>query len=210
MFSNHLSANALPLIIDLVLTVLLIQPLCNFLVYGWKRKQEEVNNSLTSAAKRTYLEVFWNHTFAEGQTPKAKAAIAKEVDKEFADLYQRWYGRNRFIIPISILFLIAGFENFYLSSELIQLLTANGELSSAVAAIAGAYTFVTWDFFWPRATTKSGYGRYPSRSPQDGDRCAGGICVRRLDRKGISSFRCLCRRGLSAGYHQDNPAAIGQ
>jgi hypothetical protein len=147
MFSNHLSANALPLIIDLVLTVLLIQPLCNFLVYGWKRKQEEVNNSLTSAAKRTYLEVFWNHTFAEGQTPKAKAAIAKEVDKEFADLYQRWYGRNRFIVPISILFLIAGFENFYLSSELIQLLTANGELSSAVAAIAGAYTFVTWDFF---------------------------------------------------------------
>jgi len=147
MFLNYLWANALPLTIDLVLTVLLIQPLCDFLMYGWKRKQEEVDNSLTSAAKRTYLEVFWNQTFADGQTPVQKAAIAKEVDNEFACLYQRRYGRKRFIIPISILFVIAGFENFYLSSELIQLLTANGELSSAVAAIAGAYTFVTWDFF---------------------------------------------------------------
>ncbi len=136
--------NTLPLTIDFVLTVLLVQPLCNFLLYGWKRKQEEVDNSLTSAAKRTYLEVFWNRTFAGGKTPEE---TVKDVDKEFAYLYRRWYGRKRFIVPISILFAIAGFENFYLSSELIQLLTGNGELSSAVAAIAGAYTFVTWDFF---------------------------------------------------------------
>ncbi len=147
MFLNYLWVNALPLTIDLVLTVLLIQPLCNFLLYGWKRKQEEVNNSLSPGAKRTYLEVFWNQTFAEGRTPEEKDAIAKEIDKEFSHLYKRWYGRKRFITPISILFLIAAFENFYLSSELIQLLTNNGELSSAAAAIAGAYTFVTWDFF---------------------------------------------------------------
>jgi hypothetical protein len=147
MFLNYLWVNALPLTIDLVLTVLLIQPLCNFLLYGWKLKQEEVNNSLGPGAKRTYLEVFWNQTFAEGKTPEEKDAIAKEIDKEFSHLYKRWYGRKRFITPISILFLIAAFENFYLSSELIQLLTNNGELSSAAAAIAGAYTFVTWDFF---------------------------------------------------------------
>ncbi len=143
MFLNYSWVNTLPLIVDLVLTALLIQPLCNFLLYGWKRKQEEVNNSLNSGAKRTYLEVFWNQTFA-----KVKGHdVTKAVDKEFSDLYQRQYGRKRFITPISILLLVAGFENFYLSSELIQLLTNSGELSSAVAAIAGAYTFVTWDFF---------------------------------------------------------------
>ena len=58
MFLNYSWVNTLPLIVDLVLTALLIQPLCNFLLYGWKRKQEEVNNSLNSGAKRTYLEVF--------------------------------------------------------------------------------------------------------------------------------------------------------
>jgi hypothetical protein len=147
MFLNYLWVNALALIIDLVLTALLIQPLCTFLVYGWKRKQEEVNNSLTSEAKRSYLEVFWNQTFAEGKTPKEKSAINRQIDQEFSDLYQRQYGRNRFITPILILFVIAGFENFYLSNELIQLLANNAELSSSVAAIAGAYAFVTWDFF---------------------------------------------------------------
>jgi hypothetical protein len=147
MLLNYLWVNALPLTIDLALTVLLIQPLCNFLLYGWKCKQEEVNNSLSSGAKRTYLEVFWNQTFPQGKTREEKVAIAKQIDKAFSDLYQRWYGRKRFVSPISILFLVAVFGNFYLSSELVQLLTNNGELSSAGAATAGAYTFVTWDFF---------------------------------------------------------------
>lgn len=129
-----------PLLADLLLTALLIQPLCNFLVYGWKRKQEEVNNSLSVQAKRTYLVVWWNRNLNEG-------AVAADINKEFDELYERWYGRRRFIVPILILLIIALLENFYLARELFQLTVDGKELGGATAAFAGAYTFVAWDFF---------------------------------------------------------------
>ncbi len=133
----------IPLLIDILLTALLIQPLCNFLAYGWKRKQEEVNNSLSIEAKRTYLLVFWNRELAQPKDEATKVAI----NKEFDDLYQRWYGRKRFVSPILILLIIGVLANFYLARELIDLTVNGKELDAATAAIAGAYTFVAWDLF---------------------------------------------------------------
>src|SRR5438046_10662464 len=100
-------ANWSALVIDAILTALLLQPLDNVLRYGWVRKAEEVDNSLVPAAKRTYLKVFWN-----------RDVKVDEVQKAFSDLYQRWYGRRRYIAPIAILTVIAGFGNFYLAREI--------------------------------------------------------------------------------------------
>jgi hypothetical protein len=126
-----------------VLTGLLFQPLCSFLSNGWVRKAEEVETSLVPEAKRTYLRVFWNL-----EVPLAG------VEKEFSALYSRWYGRKRYVAPLALVFVIAAVENFYLAQELIRLITEsiNGQsttvkLTTSAAAIAGAYTFVTWDFF---------------------------------------------------------------
>jgi len=143
---DSLSVEILPLTMSLLLTGLLVYPLCNFLVYGWKRKQEEVDNSLVASAKRTYLEVFWNRSFEEPKTLEAKNEQYKQVDREFSELYVHRYGRRRFLVPIFILCAISLFENFYLAKGLIRLLAANPVLDGATAAIAGAYVFVAWDF----------------------------------------------------------------
>lgn len=134
--TGAISANWQALVIDLVLTGLLVQPLCHFLVYGWVRKFEEVDNSLVPQAKQTYLKVFWNHDWKLDQ-----------VDSAFSGLYLRWYGRRRFIIPAIFVFAVAIIENFVLAQELIQLTASNPTFHTAAAAIAGAYTFVAWDFF---------------------------------------------------------------
>lgn len=72
-----LSTDMSPLTMSLLLTGFLIYPLCHFLVHGWKRKQEEVNNSLVVSAKRTYLEVFWNRSFEIPKTPEAKKSTTR-------------------------------------------------------------------------------------------------------------------------------------
>jgi hypothetical protein len=129
--------------IDAILTGLLLQPLCNFLSYGWVRKSEEVETSLIPEAKRTYLKVFWGRDVSPAEAPT-----------EFSALYSRWYGRRRYWAPLALVFVIAAVENFYLAQELIRLITesvnsqsATVKLTTSAAAIAGAYTFVTWDFF---------------------------------------------------------------
>lgn len=134
-----------PLIMSLVLTGLLIYPLCNFLVYGWRRKQEEVDNSLVVSAKRIYLELFLNQSFEKPKTPEAKEEQYEQVDREFSKRYVRRYGRRRFIGPILILCAISLPANFYLAKGLIQLLAPH-LLDSVTAAIAGAYAFVASDF----------------------------------------------------------------
>ncbi|MGY4511171.1 hypothetical protein [Bradyrhizobium sp. USDA 3650] len=135
-----------PLLIDILLTALLLQPLNHFVVHEWRRKQEEVNNSLDTQAKRTYLAVFWNRA-PEAATVDPVIETKSDVDAEFDELYQRWYGRRRFIAPIIILVVIAALQNFYLGVKLVALVWDGEELGGATAAIAGAYTFVTWDLF---------------------------------------------------------------
>jgi hypothetical protein len=143
---DSLPVEILPLTMSLLLTGLLVYPLCNYLVYGWIRKREDVDNSLVASAKRTYLEVFWNRPFERPKTPEAREKQYKQVDQEFSELYARRYGRRRFIMPIFILCAISLFENFYLAKGLIRLLASNPILDGATAATAGAYAFVAWEF----------------------------------------------------------------
>jgi hypothetical protein len=123
--------------IDAILTGLLFQPLFYFLSDGWVRKSEEIETSLVPEAKQTYLKVFWNR-----EVPPA------DVQREFSALYTRWYGRSRYWVPLALVFIIAVLENYYLGRELIRLVSdQNVKLTTSAAAIAGAYTFVAWDFF---------------------------------------------------------------
>lgn len=87
-------------------------------------------------AKQTYLKVFWNRDEAPAK-----------IQEEFSKLYTRWYGRRRYWAPMAFVFMIAAIENFYLAGEFIRLVVENAKLTTSAAAIAGAYTFVAWDFF---------------------------------------------------------------
>jgi hypothetical protein len=123
---DWMAGNSAAVLIDAVLTGLLAYPLIDFLTYGWARKAAEIENSLSKSAKKTYLG---------------------EAEQEFAKMYRSWYGRPRLIIPISLVLLIALFENFFFASDLQRLVGSETNVQIAPAAIAGAYTFVAFDFF---------------------------------------------------------------
>lgn len=118
--------------IDLLLTALIAYPLFNFLINGWVRKEDEISKCITLKAKRVYLFIY--HQI------KADDAAAT-----FKSLYRQWYGRQRFAIPIIFVLLVALIENIVLSAALSRL--PDKGLDVSAAAIAGAYTFVAWDFF---------------------------------------------------------------
>jgi hypothetical protein len=135
--------NAAALTIDVVLTGLLIYPLCNFLRYGWTRKADEVKACMTAKAKQTYFNVFWD-----------KKVTLEQAPASFWTLYSNSYGRDRFIPGIVAVFVVAAAENFHLGDSLAALVAANPDAAgveaawrTVPAAIAGAYMFVTWDFF---------------------------------------------------------------
>lgn len=140
-----LCSNAWALGIALFLTVLLTYPLVSFMRHGWVRKAEEVSASLTDTAKQTYFRVFWNRPLQPA-----------DAMSEFATLYRNGHGRLRFLFATILAFVITAAESFHLGQSLMALIKANplsteAELGkdwrAVSASIAGAYTFVAWDFF---------------------------------------------------------------
>jgi hypothetical protein len=136
-----------PLVIDLLLTALLLYPLCDFLRYGWVRKREEIEASMTTTAKRIYFEIWLEDNVNQGA-----------ADAKFKEYYWQRYGRRRFMWPILFVFLVAIVENYLLGQSAIEVTkkslaaattapTNEFHMPAVAAAIAGAYTFVAWDFF---------------------------------------------------------------
>jgi hypothetical protein len=125
-----------PFLIDLILTFILAYPLIDHVTYGWARKAMEIGTSLTAPAKRTYLATY-----------QQKTVTIENATTDFDLLYRAWYGRHRYIVPIISVLVVAVLENWVLANALLKLVASNGKLDSVPAAIAGAYTFVTWDFF---------------------------------------------------------------
>jgi hypothetical protein len=132
---EFLRAQGGTLALDALLTVILLYPLFDHLIYGWSRKANEIDASLTPEAKKVYLEVFQKKTIA-----------IDTVELEFLRLFKQWYGRHRFIGPIILVVIVASIVNFLLGAELIRLAGSPADFGTAPAAIAGAYTFVTWSF----------------------------------------------------------------
>jgi lipoprotein signal peptidase len=129
--------NWLLVLIDLVLTILTLYPLFDFFFVGWKRRANEIATSLNAKAKQLYLNTFLQRQVALAQAPS-----------EFDKLYRDWYGRRYHVLPILLVLIISIVENFVLAQALQDLQSSEvKKLTTVVAAIAGAYTFVTWEFF---------------------------------------------------------------
>jgi hypothetical protein len=139
---NWIVANYPKLILDLILTSLLAYPLFHYMSLGWKRRAEELKDSLTSAVKRTYLKLFRHMDIPDNSTNKY-------IEDEFYKLYLWVYGRKWFIAPIGFTLVVALISNFYVAQDLIRLGTSSDPkiaLLTAPAAMAGAYLFVAYDF----------------------------------------------------------------
>jgi hypothetical protein len=129
------------ILIDLLLTSITLFPLGNFFFIGWKRRAREIATGLPNKAKCLYLT-----TFQQTDCTESNASV------EFDKMYRDWYGRGLYSIPISFVILVSVYENFYLAGAIKTLFVVDaphdgGVFTTSIAAVAGAYTFVTWDFF---------------------------------------------------------------
>jgi hypothetical protein len=123
--------------IDLVLTLLAMYPLIGFLIHGWNRRAKEISKILNPEAKQHYLQIFLKEQVSES-----------EADIKFDEFYRDRYGRKFFIIPSLFLFIVLIVANFFIAQTLEDLSgpeKTSGQFGTAAAALAGAYTFVSWD-----------------------------------------------------------------
>ena len=150
---HWLQQNSYAIGIDLLLSSLIAYPLFDYLFYGWVRKEYEISKSLTNGAKQAYLNTFHKIEVS-----------ANDAATVFDQLYLEWYGRQRFLFPIVFILLVTLIENFALGGAFAQL-ASKWELGASDAAIAGAYTFVTWDFF----------ARMQRRNLSPADTCRGAL-----------------------------------
>ena len=129
--------NWILVLVDFVLTTLTLYPLLDFFLAGWKRRASEIAKRLNPKAKQLYFSAFQQRDVTLAQAPG-----------EFDKLYRNWYGRRYFVLPILLVLAISIVENFVLAQALRDLQSGKQkELTVVIAAIAGAYTFVSFDFF---------------------------------------------------------------
>lgn len=116
-----------------------------YIIFGWKRRANDIIGSLTPDSAQLYL-----HTF---QVSDVKVEIALN---EFKKFYARWYGRRYLAIPTIFLIITVFVLTFVLGeTSFVDLAKRNAfpiEAKNfmtlpdiAVASIAGAYAFVAWD-----------------------------------------------------------------
>jgi hypothetical protein len=135
---GHYDKKILALLIMIIFLALLLLPILQHVSYGWRLQIAEIEGSLSSDAKRMYLELF-----------HARKSV-RDPDHEFHEFYVNWYGRKRLLWPILILVLVAVPVLLHLADWLVdfragELSRQKIELSITPAAIAGAYTFAVAD-----------------------------------------------------------------
>ena len=122
------------LVIMALFISLMISPILHHTFYGLARQEAEIEASLNTDAKRTYLEIFQAHP------------DLRDPDAEFQRLYRYWYGKKRLLWPTAILVTISAPTLFVLARSLVEVGEKSGtndlHISIAASAIAGAYTFV--------------------------------------------------------------------
>jgi hypothetical protein len=136
---EFVSRNVWALLIDLILTFLMFYPLMTFVRFGWARRAAEICESLDDKAKQQYLANYHKQSYS---LPMAEQAFLK--------FYVDRYGLKYSVLPLLLLLVIAGFSNFFLAESLQDLVKPEAipsKFPPSAAAIAGAYTFICWDFF---------------------------------------------------------------
>lgn len=120
----------------------LMLPLLRYVLIGWHIKRRDITDGFNEAARKTYFRMF---------VPSESVATADDATKEFDRIYRKWYGRQFFLVPGMLLFVVtvmvvsmiafSGFSRFgYMKNPVFDL------PSTALAALAGAYLWVVHDF----------------------------------------------------------------
>jgi hypothetical protein len=120
----------------------MMSPVFRYLDLGWRAKRKDIMDGLDSDSRLAYFGMF---SGAE-VTPDANTASL-----EFERLYSKWYGRQFFLVPTLLLFLVTLIA---VSFVVLTVLDDRGYLANplfdmpgiGIAAMAGAYMWVVNDF----------------------------------------------------------------
>jgi hypothetical protein len=143
--------HAISCFVSIILTLLILYPLVVHLIYGWRRKADDIILSLSPISAKAYFEAFQRRIVDQ------EMSIAK-----FTQFYNQWYGRKYLIFPMLLVLLSAVIISYSLSdTSFLALQISNGSIVQkneyinlplvATAALAGAYGFVVWEFIWRSA-----------------------------------------------------------
>jgi hypothetical protein len=117
-------------------------PLLRYVSVGWSAKRKDVMDGFTTGARQAYFEEF---------DRSCKSLSEDEASKKFEELYFKWYGRRFFLLPGLLLLLVS---IVVVTLTVLTVLHTRGYLENpffdvpdtGMAAIAGAYLWVTDDF----------------------------------------------------------------
>jgi hypothetical protein len=138
-------------ILTAILVALIAYPLIMHFWLGWRRKADDVIQSMSPSCAQIYFSAFQNQVVQPDDAMEA-----------FRKFYFSWYGRKYLIAPIGIAMLAAVILAYSLAETGFFNLNEFNKIPVdaadyihlppvAVAAAAGAYGFVAWDLIWRTA-----------------------------------------------------------
>ena len=120
-----------------------IYPIWSYIWHGWGWREHMITSSLSKEAKDNYL-IFYHKEKPDKNT----------AEKRFLEFHNKWCGRSRLILPAVYVVIITFIYTQFLASTGAQALYGRTMifiplhhqlLRIAIAAVAGAYTMVSFD-----------------------------------------------------------------
>lgn len=120
-----------------------LYPIGTYVWVNWGWREHIISTSLSSKGKNLYLN-FYHRDIDE----------VASADDRFDKFYNKWFGRSKLIVPALILMALVVIYSFFLAcsaaqalygESLIYLPLGHHIVKIAIAAVAGAYTMVTFD-----------------------------------------------------------------
>jgi hypothetical protein len=139
-FAPHLVA----LGVGAIFLSLVAYPLAIHLIYGWRRKADDIILSMSDKSSQLYFKTF------------QKVDVKRDHSKDkFREFYHQWYGRRLLVFPIFATIIVSGLSAYMLgeTGELALRRFSGEDVVSkdyfalplvATAAVVGAYAFVAW------------------------------------------------------------------
>lgn len=127
-------------ILCVVAELVLLTPVLRYIHTGWRAKRRDIIDGLDESACQAYFDMFC-------RTERPTKGKSRQA---FFDLYFRWYGRSKFVLPLIELFLVS---TLAITSVALSLAQHLGNIPSpmfpldlpAAAALSGAYMWICND-----------------------------------------------------------------
>ncbi len=124
-------------------TILIMAPVTRFVHRGWNAKREDIMDGQSADARHKYFVMFH----------RTSRIDKKDAFRRFNEFYIRWYGRRRYVFPVTLL-LVVGLVSSYVGISSAMYLNDSVAKDQAplllpplaLYALSGGYLWVVNDF----------------------------------------------------------------